>query len=88
MTIDRKKVVALKSIRISRPMADFILKAFVLCDRIADSSGSAGQRDLFGAGLNRLLASTPFPIKRTFWVYIEISDEKATGDIQLSVMRA
>jgi hypothetical protein len=69
-------------------MADFILKAFVLCDRIADSTSSPGQRDLFGAGLNRLRGTPPFPIKRTFWVYVELADEKTTGNIRLSVMRA
>ena len=65
-----------------------LVKAFVLCDEISDNPHGTGQKDLKGAGLAVIQASTPFPIKRTFWVYLEIADHQATGRIQLALMRA
>jgi hypothetical protein len=65
-----------------------ILKAFVLCDEITDSPGGTGQKDLRGAGLTVIHASSPFPIKRSFWVYLEMTDQKLTGSTQLALMRA
>jgi hypothetical protein len=65
-----------------------VLKAFIVCDRIVDSEGAPGQMDLLGAGLSTIHASTLFPFKRTFWVYIELADQKPAAAIQLSLMRA
>jgi hypothetical protein len=65
-----------------------ILKAFVLCSRFVESSGGSGQKDLFGAGLAAIRSSAPFPLKHDFSVYLEISDSKASGKIQLALMRA
>jgi hypothetical protein len=65
-----------------------ILKAFVLCKEIVDSPGGSGQKDLHGAGLSLIRASGPFPFKHSFWVYLEITDQKPTGSIQLALMRA
>jgi hypothetical protein len=69
-------------------MTEPILKAFVLCDEIADSPGGSGQWDLRGAGLAVLRAADSFPVKRSFWVYIELTDLKPTGTIQLALVRA
>ena len=69
-------------------MSEATFKAFVLCDEIADSLGGPSQKDLRGAGLSVIRASGDFPIKRTFWVYIEVVDRQSTGSIQLSLMRA
>ena len=69
-------------------MSEPILKAFVLCDEIVDSPGGSGQKDIRGAGLSIIQVSETFPAKRTFWVYIEIADQKSTGNIQLALMRA
>jgi hypothetical protein len=69
-------------------MSEPVFKAFVLCDEIADASGGSGQKDLRGAGLSVIHASGSFPVKRTFWVYVEVADQKPTGRIQLAVMRA
>jgi hypothetical protein len=69
-------------------MSEPILKAFVLCDEIVDSPGGSGQKDLRGAGLSIIQVAGTFPAKHTFWVYIEVADQKATGNIQLALMRA
>lgn len=69
-------------------MGEPVVKAFVLCDEIADSTRGLGQKDLRGAGLTVTPASGAFPVKRTFWVYIELTDQKRTGNIQLALMRA
>jgi hypothetical protein len=69
-------------------MAETVIKAFVLCDEITNSSSDSGQKDLRGAGLTFIRASGSFPIKHNFWVYVEITDQKSTGNIQLAIMRA
>jgi hypothetical protein len=69
-------------------MSEPTLKAFVLCDEITASTGSFGQRDLRGAGLTVIRASGAFPIKHSFWVYVEMTDQKPTGSMQLAIMRA
>jgi hypothetical protein len=69
-------------------MNQLIVKAFVLCTEITDTPGSTGQKDLRGAGLSVIHAPNPFPIKHTFWVDLEISDQKPAGKIQLALMRA
>jgi hypothetical protein len=69
-------------------MDEPVLKAFVLCDEISDSASGSGQKDLRGAGLSVIRAYGEFPIKRTFWVYIQIADQKSDGTIQLVLTRA
>jgi hypothetical protein len=69
-------------------MSEPVLKALVLCDAITNSPSGSGQKDLVGAGLTFIRASDLFPIKRSFWVYIELTDREATGKVQLSLMRA
>src|SRR5437868_15509791 len=63
-------------------------KAFVLCDEITESPGATGQKDLRGAGMSVIKATAEFPIKHTFWVYIEIVDEKPNATIHLVLTRA
>src|SRR5258708_39551064 len=65
-----------------------VLQAFVLCDEISDSASRPGQKDLRGAGLSVIHATNGFPIKHTFWVYIELVDEKSNGSIGLELLRA
>jgi hypothetical protein len=65
-----------------------LVKAFVLCEEITDSSQNPVQKDLQGAGLTVISAPDRFPMKHTFWVYLEIADQKTTGEIQLAIMRA
>ena len=65
-----------------------VLKAFVLCDEISNAPGGSDQKNIRGAGLAVVRAENEFPIKRSFWVYIEIADEKPTGILQLVLMRA
>ena len=69
-------------------MNEPVIKAFVHCDEIADSADGPGRKDLRGAGLSVIQASGTFPCKHTFWVYLEVADQKATGRIQLALMRA
>jgi hypothetical protein len=69
-------------------MDEPVLKAFVLCDEITKSPGDSKQVDVRGAGLNAFVTSEPFPIKRSFWAYVEIGDQKPVGTIQLGLMRA
>ena len=69
-------------------MDETIVKAFVLCDEVRDSPGSLGRKDLLGAGLTVIRATEPFPIKRTFWAYVELTSQKPDGDAQLAIMRA
>ncbi|HEV3144112.1 MAG TPA: hypothetical protein VGZ47_09535, partial [Gemmataceae bacterium] len=69
-------------------MDETVIKAYVLCDEVADSASGSGQKDLRGAGLVTIRSAGPFPIKRTLWVYIEMTDRKSTGNIQLAIMRA
>jgi hypothetical protein len=65
-----------------------ILKAFVLCDNVSDNAANSDQKDLQGAGLSRIECVEPFPVKLTFWVFVQLSDQKETGKAQLSIMRA
>src|SRR5262245_20592616 len=65
-----------------------MLKAFVLCESITDSSTNKDQKDLLGAGLSRIKCSAPFPVKLTFWVFVQLSDQKDTGEVRLALMRA
>ena len=69
-------------------MSEPVLKAFVLCDAVTDTSGPDDQKDLHGAGLAVIRVSGSPPIKRTFWVYIEITHQQPAGSIRLSIMRA
>ncbi len=69
-------------------MGEVLVKAFILCDEITESHHGTDQKDLTGAGLAVVPALSPFPLKRTFWVYLELSDLKAAGRIQLAIMRA
>jgi hypothetical protein len=64
------------------------LKAFVLCDDVSDKPGSADQKDLRRAGLARIACVGPFPVKRSFWTFIQLTGRKATGEVRLSLMRA
>jgi hypothetical protein len=65
-----------------------MLKAFVLCDNITDHPANTGQKDLQGAGLSRLRCADPLPAKLSFWVFVQLSDQKETGEVRLSIMRA
>jgi len=62
--------------------------AFVLCDDITTSAGTTDQKDLSGAGLAMIRASDVYPIKRSFWTYLELADGKPTGNVRLAIMRA
>ncbi len=63
------------------------LKAFVLCDNITDKPDSSDQKNLQGAGLSRIACVDPFPVKLSFWTFIQLSDQKATGQARLALMR-
>jgi hypothetical protein len=65
-----------------------MLKAFVLCDSIMDHPGSQDQKDLQGAGLWQVSSADPLPVKLSFWVFVQLSDQKATGEARLAIMRA
>lgn len=65
-----------------------MLKAFVLCHNITDNPTNQGQKDLEGAGLSRVACAEPFPLKLSFWVFVQMSDQKETGDARLAIMRA
>jgi hypothetical protein len=65
-----------------------ILKAFVLCDNVTDHATSQGQKDLQGAGLSRIERGDPLPVKLSFWVFVQLSDRKETGEARLAIMRA
>jgi hypothetical protein len=65
-----------------------MLKAFVLCNNITDNGSNQGQKDLQGAGLSRIKSAGTFPVKLSFWVFVQLSDQKETGDARLSLMRA
>jgi hypothetical protein len=65
-----------------------MLKAFVLCDRITDNSANKDQKDLQGAGLARVNLVGNFPVKLTFWVFVQLSDQDETGEVRLAIMRA
>jgi len=65
-----------------------MLKAFVLCDKVTDNPANTDQKDLQGAGLSRLPAVDPLPAKLSFWVFVQLSDQKETGEVRLALMRA
>ena len=65
-----------------------MLKAFVLCNNITDHPANGDQKDLQGAGLSRMECMDPFPVKVSLWVFVQLSDQKETGDVRLAIMRA
>src|SRR5476649_2689318 len=65
-----------------------MLKAFVVCDHITDNPVDGNQKDLQGAGLSRMECVDPFPVKLSFWVFVQLSDQKETGEVRLALMRA
>lgn len=65
-----------------------MLKAFVLCDTITDHPPNRDQKDLQGAGLSRMSCVDPLPVKRSFWVFVQLSDQKELGEVRLALMRA
>jgi|ERR1051325_3457541 hypothetical protein len=64
-----------------------MLKAFVLCENITDSPANRDQKDLQGAGLSRFKCVGPLPVKLSFWVFAQMSDEKESGEVRLALMR-
>lgn len=64
------------------------LKAFVICDNITDHPTNRDQKDLQGAGLSRMVCVDPLPVKRSFWVFVQLSDQKESGEVRLALMRA
>jgi hypothetical protein len=69
-------------------MGGTMLKAFVLCNDITDNAENPIQKDLIGAGLTRIEGVGPFPAKLSFWAFVQIADQKATGKVRLAIMRA
>ena len=65
-----------------------MLKAFVLCHNIIDHPANRDQKDLEGAGLYRMECPDPLPAKSSFWVFVQLADQKATGEVRLAIMRA
>jgi hypothetical protein len=65
-----------------------MLKAFVLCSGITDHPANKDQKDLQGAGLSRIECVDPLPVKLSFWVFVQLSDRKETGEVRLAIMRA
>lgn len=65
-----------------------MLKAFVLCNDITDNSANSDQKDLQGAGLSRSACTTPFPVKLSFWLFAQLSDQKEAGEVRLAITRA
>ena len=65
-----------------------MLKAFVLCENITDNPASRDQKDLQGAGLSRMECEDPLPVKLSFWVFVQLSDQKESGEVRLAYMRA
>ena len=65
-----------------------MLKAFVLCNDITDHPSGQGQKDLQAAGLSRIEYAGPFPVKLSFWVFVQVSGQKETGEARLALMRA
>jgi len=64
-----------------------MLKAFVLCDSITDHPTNRDQKDLHGAGMARRECVDPLPVRLTFWVFVQLSDQKETGEVRLALMR-
>ena len=65
-----------------------MLKAFVICNTITDNPTNSDQKDLDGAGLSAINCTTQFPVKLSFWVFAQLSDQKETGEVRLAIMRA
>jgi hypothetical protein len=65
-----------------------ILKAFVLCDNVTENRTNKDQKDLQGAGLSRIACEGPFPEKLSFWIFMQLTDQKETGEVRLAIMRA
>jgi hypothetical protein len=65
-----------------------MLKAFVLCNNISDSPVNRERKDLQGAGLSRIECVDPLPIRLSFWVFVQLSDQKETGEVRLAIMHA
>ena len=65
-----------------------ILKAFLLCQNITDHPTDRAQKDLLGAGLSRIECVDPLPVKVSFWVFAQLADQKASGEVRLALMRA
>jgi hypothetical protein len=65
-----------------------MLKAFVLCNDATDNPTNQDQKDLQGAGLARIECVEPLPMKFSFWAFIQLSDQKETGEVRLALMRA
>src|SRR5450755_3834748 len=61
-----------RSIEASQTMSPPTLKAFVLCDQVSDMPDSAGQKNLYGAGRSRFASVGPFPVKLSFWTFIQL----------------
>jgi hypothetical protein len=40
------------------------------------------------AGLSRMECVDPLPLKLSFWVFVQLSDQKETGEVRLALMRA
>jgi hypothetical protein len=69
-------------------MAAPVLKAFLLCDNITDNVANRDKKDVEGAGLTRVVCVDPLPVKLSFWVFVQLSDNKETGEVRLALMRA
>ena len=65
-----------------------VLKAFVVCHNITDNPVNKYQKDLQGAGLSRMVCVEPLPVKLSFWVFVQLSGQKETGEVRLALMRA
>jgi hypothetical protein len=65
-----------------------MLKAFVLCNNVADNPANPDQKDLQGAGLAHIGCVEPLPMKFSFWAFIQLSDQKKAGEVRLALMRA
>src|SRR5262249_4809358 len=65
-----------------------MLKAFVLCDSITDHPANRDQKDLNRAGRSRIECVDPLAVKLSFWVFVQLSDQKATGEVRLAITRA
>jgi hypothetical protein len=65
-----------------------MLKAFVVCKNITDHPANGDQKDLQGAGLCRIECLDPIPVKVSFWVFAQLSDQKDMGEVRLALMRA
>jgi len=65
-----------------------MLKAFLLCENITDNPSNKLLKDLQGAGLSRKVSVGPLPAKLSFWVFVQLSDQKDTGEVRLALTRA